>query len=484
MVRISTIGIVTANRPPVLRRLLKSLVRQCDAYGRRPRFLVVDGSHPSVRAATYAAVSEVAAASGHEVEYVGPLEASRFRANLGLDVAAIPSFAPGATGANRNLILLSTAGEQILSIDDDIVCATWALAHRADGLAVMGHRQELLETAFFDSRAKVFSTIGRTPADLLAAHERLLGQSLASLIAARPTPPDLTHSCDHLRSAVRDGAPLTVKATFTGLAGDAATYCPHLLLFSSGPLRAQLWSSQAAFATALTSRESFRIAATDVVTHDSACMAGCMGFSNRAVAPPFMPAGANEDGVFGGMLAACDRETLFAHVPFGVLHDSPRPSARGGRPMLSATQTRVSDLIVNFVRQRRSSGEGSPAERMAGISRLLTDHADLGDRAFADLVRGVTLDIRNRQLAAAEKAAADPACPDFWRAALRQYRDEFLRSATRSDFFLPIEFHETGSLESGYRALQGFLRNFGQLVAAWPELWSRARRLNSKRCAV
>jgi hypothetical protein len=117
---------------------------------------------------------------------------------------------------------------------------------------------------------------------------------------------------------------------------------------------------------------------------------------------------------------------------------------------------------------------------MAHISRLLTAHADAGQRAFVDLVREVTLDVRCRQLAAAEEAAADPACPDFWRAALRHYRDEFLESTAKPEFFLPIEFHGAGSLESGYRALQAFLRSFGQLIASWPDLWATARTLNPR----
>jgi hypothetical protein len=480
---ITTIGLVTADRPALVHRSLESLVRHCTEFEHHPRFVVIDGSRdPRNRTATHAAAIATAAAGGYDLQYVGMAEASRVRAELAARDPSASLLAPGTAGENRNLLLLLTAGENILAVDDDVLCETWALPARNDALAVMGHRQELLETAFFPDRPAARGAVANGPVDLLEAHGALLGQSLGLLIARAHGRVDLTHACGHLRSAILDDCPLSVKVTLSGLVGDAAIYCPYRLLFDRGPVRARLWASRTMFATAMASREVSRAAGCHVVTHDCSCMATCMGLSNHALLPPFMPAHGNEDGLFGGVLAACDPSAIFGHVPCGILHDSSRPSERAETRILSATQSRLSELVMALVpRCLPRDAARSPEARMGVLGRGLMELGGHSRGALADLVREVTWDVRTSELAQADRAAEDPGCPDYWRAALKRYRDELSRSASTREFFLPVEFHGFGSVDAGYRALQTFFVTFGQLVASWPALWEAARMLNAHR---
>jgi hypothetical protein len=479
---ISTVGLITAGRPTSARRSLHSLVHHCDLYGHRPRFLVIDGSkEPADQAATRSAVSDVADVSGHQFEYVGTKEAKEFCAMLAVpdeidDIATV--LAPGSSGANRNLLFLMTSGEHVLTFDDDVVCETWAASNSDDGLALMGHHQELLETAFFPSRATALGTVARTAADLFAAHAALLGRALPTLIAESPRPVDLTGGCAHLRSALEERRPLVVKATFAGLAGDAGVYCPYRLLFSAGPLRQLLRSSPRAFQIAMASREASRIVRTNVVTHDCGCMAFCMGVANREVVPPFMPIGRNEDGAFGVMLAAFDPATVFGHVPVGVLHDSNRPSERAGEP-ISATESRLSDLVISVVRRSRFRSKTTSCETwLQEMGQSLMDIGHRDERGLAAFVTDVILGERSLELEQLVKDSSGSDCPEHWRAAVGKYRDQLSNSMTTREFFLPAEFHALGSVDAGYRALQTFFLTFGRLLASWPALWVAARRLN------
>jgi hypothetical protein len=477
---LTTIGIVTADRPAAVRRCLDALVRQCDAHAHRPRLLVIDGSRaPAHRAATEAIASALAAASGHAVAYVGTTQATRFLTRLKPDASVASSLIPGAIGPSRNLLLLLTAGEHILTVDDDVICDTWAMRGDADGVSLMGHQQERLDTNFWPDRASVLEAIERIPTDILAVHGALLGHALPALIATSPRAVDVAQGCGHLRSALAEGRPLEVRVTLTGLAGDAGTYCPYRLLFSGGPLRARLWSDAAVFTTALTSRDVTRIARTQVVTHDCSCMTTCTGLANAALVPPFMPVGRNEDGVFGAMLSACDPSAVFGHVPFGIIHDSDRSSGRNGTRMLSATESRLSELIPSLVlRTSRLGVSVTPAAAMRRTGRAMTVLGEMDSGALRELVTAVTREVREREFAHAMRTADDPQCPDYWRAGLREYRRVFLESSMKPAFFLPIEFHGLDSVEAGYRALGGFFRDFGRLVDSWPDLWQRARTLN------
>ena len=430
--------------------------------------------------ATRQVVVSATRASGHRVEYVGPRESAEFFDTLGLPATGARALlTPGSTGANRNLFLLVTAGEHALMVDDDVICETWASKERADGLALMGHHQELFETEFFPDRATALATVARSNAHLIGAHEALLGQSLSSLMASL-RPADTTHACGHLRQALDAGRPLVVKATFAGLAGDAGVYCPYRFLFSSGPLRDQLRSNTQSFSTALSSRDVSRIVRTNTVTHDYGCMATCMGLANTGVLPPFVPINRNEDGVFGVMLGAADAGTVFGHVPVGVLHDSDRPSRRAEGAILSATQSRLAEVILHVIRAR---GHGEPSTSSdEWIHQTGQTFVELGDLNASHLAAFVTDSIRRArtlEIAALERMASEPDCPAHWHAAVDAYRSKLSRAMTTEEFFLPAEFHGTGSVDSGYQALQTFLQAFGQLVRSWPALWTAARRLNT-----
>ena len=55
-------------------------------------------------------------------------------------------------------------------------------------------------------------------------------------------------------------------------------------------------SSALVRAASASADSSGRLTSTNVVTHDSSCMATCVGLANRTLLPPFMPVGRNEDG--------------------------------------------------------------------------------------------------------------------------------------------------------------------------------------------
>jgi len=480
---IATIGLITADRPAALRRSISSLAAECAAYGHHPRIVVVDGSRlPDNRAETRAAVTAVARTTGHRAEYLGVDEAADFTGRLIGAGAEQDWLTPGGIGANRNLLLLLTAGEDVLCVDDDVVCKTWMPAHAKEGLVVTGHHHQFREMTFFPNRSAALDAIVAARVDLLAAHGRLLGHSLASLVRGFGSETDLSTTCGHLLSGLVHGGSHVVKATFAGLAGDDGGYCPHRRLFSPPFLRDRLWSDFDQFRTSMTSREMIKVATSALITHDANFQTYCMGLSNRSMVPPFMPVGRNEDGVFGAMLAAHDPATAFGHIPVGILHDSDRPPERTEVPMLSARESRLAELVIHLVRRCSSAlVSPSPAVRLQRLGEMLVDVASLDEPGLVDLVAKTTLEVRMREFEDAEEAAADPRCPPYWRTALDEYRAEFLKHAVRPDFFLPVEFHDRGSMETGYRALRDFLRDFGRLVLAWPALWTSARDLNAAR---
>jgi hypothetical protein len=478
----TTVGIVTADRPKMLSRCLGSLIGHTRRYGHQPSIVVIDGSRDPKVARQCRRIARRFACAGDPVMYRGRQEAAQLRealARAGLDSTVFDdALLPGPVGRNRNLLLLLTAGEHVLMLDDDVRCETWTDGAATAQISFRGHGDGR-RARYLSTRAEALASLERSDVDLLAAHGTLLGRSMAELAAAAQTEPDFHDACVHLLTALtKSPAEATVRVTMAGLAGDAGVNCAHRLLFSSGATLESLTSPEA-LATALASREVQRIAPGPIVTHEPACMAYCMGLSNREVLPPFMPVGRNEDGVFAAMLAFCRPNTLFGHVPVGILHDSDRPSAYDPDVIPSASHVRIADVVLVMLQRIAAAAGISPVPHVR-TARLADAFIDLGTLNAAELAEFVTqplLEARCREIARLDAALATEKSkyPPWWPPAFERYRDVFMRHVTEPGFFVPIEFRGAGSIDAGWKGTQGFLVSFGRLLKVWPDVVARGR---------
>jgi hypothetical protein len=264
----------------------------------------------------------------------------------------------------------------------------------------------------------------------------------------------------------------------TGLAGDCGIYCPYdWLLFADDLTRTYLARNHETFLLAQRSRETHRIAARQVVLRDPWCMAFCMGVANTDLLPPFLPVGRAEDTVFGTMLTHVDSRALFGHLACGVIHDSERPAKRVEGPIVSATQTRLADVILALLQFGPASfPSSSTTSRLRALAQVFSEVGKLDVDDFRDFLTEIVVASRSQQLVHLELTILK-GVPDYWRDAAQTYRDQLLSSIAKTEFFCPIEFSHSESLEAGFRATQGFLREFGELMHVWPKLWEQARKM-------
>jgi hypothetical protein len=419
---------------------------------------------------------------GVAIEHLGWDESATLRGELcgqGVDPLdlefAFQRLGHFAAGANRNLLLLWTAGERILTLDDDVVCDVWSLPHTSDALVFSGHADPR-HGEFFRTRADVLAAIAPVEADLIAAHEKILGATLSSVVERAPRL-ELGEACQHLVDLLRDNTPASVvRLTFAGIAGDAGVYCPYRMLFRRAPVTKRLSEDASAYQVAMSSREGLRIAHSYTVTHDVACMAACVGMDNSALLPPFMPMGRNEDGVFGATVSLMDDRAVSAHVPFGVIHDSGRPADYGQVRMPSASETRLSDVLLAFYSRSAPAltPRGAPSSRLHTLGSCLSAVANLDIREFRISTTRMLLEERSRDL----KSGNEEPSGEHWRTARDAYRRTLADAVIDPEFFVASECMES-SLQEGFDATQRFVARFGKLLSAWPVMWDAARRRNT-----
>lgn len=478
---ITTIGITTADRPEPLARCLRSLIPH--VRDRSVRIIVVDGSHVAAHESVNRAnVASIARSAGHEITFVGRSERRAIRNALRtLCPDRLVDFAltPGASG-NRNTAILFSSGENMLLVDDDVVCDLWRVRSFRNAIDVCGH-VERRDLAFFRTRASARRGMIHATTNLLDAHQVLLGRSLESIGASTMRGVDTRRACRFLLEGLTASRRVVVRTTFSGLTGDAGASNPERLLFGTGRWKEILRSSRDVYDTAFTYREVRRVAPRYLVAHDLACMGFCMGLANTTMVPPFLPTGRNEDGLFGLTLSAVDLSAVIGHVPYAVIHDSTRPARYGKYAFVSATQTRVADLMIHLVNSWTPSIKGvRPRQRLVRLADRLGDLAEHDDAEFARVIVGAIFNARQRELTMID-AAIRPGSdyPQHWRRDLRRYRDTLWKSLRKPEFFVPVELTDGRSPTRGFQRLRRFVRLSSELLHAWPALWGEARKKSS-----
>jgi len=438
------------------------------------RFIVVDGSKsPTNQARTRDVVKQFRGKLAST--YIGPVERRQVVtriARAGAHSAALTTgLGTGMTGANRNLLLVLTAGHPLLMVDDDIQWTAWSLPSSSDRLAIVGH-EDPRQWTFFQTRAEAISVTAEGAVDILTAHQSLLGRDTWSLMTDGP---DLSDACSYVLGALAKSPAPKVCVTLVGVAGDSGIYCPYQVLFATGKTRDELRRTASTFRCAISSREVRRIAPRSVVTHEPLCTAGCIGLANTDLLPPFMPLGRNEDGVFGRMLAFTHPHALFGHVPWGIIHDSDRPSARP-EDIPSAMQTRLADIVLEVVRLACAAPiPQSERARLRHVGRVFMELAELSPAAFHDFIRHTMIQERARQLLQLEADLAKDDTPEHWRAAAGKFREHFLARIGTPEFLCPIEFRHLQSTDSALRATRVFFWEFGKVLSMWSYVWEYAR---------
>ncbi len=378
---------VTRDRPSLVCRSVQSWIA---AHGASVGLAVVDDSQDD---GTRDALLRIGAS---DLWYAGVDEKRRFVDRLVargipaevLSFALFPHPDPGtAYGANRNAVLLATAGEAALSSDDDILFEAAALPEATSGLAVTSRLDPTVIRCYSDEQG---AREGLGPGgDLLASHEALLGRDVAEraraaagAVALESLGRDLAHRLYAL--------PHRVLLTAPGLYGASATRSSSVLHLS-GESWQLATASENAYKAARAARHLQRLVRLPSIC-DCGYVSAChFGLDNRELLPPFFPAGRREDSIFALTVAAIHPEALTAHLPVAVLHDPP-PRADGGEgtapaPTADPPQPLFADVLSLLI---GSCAPGPAARGREARMRALAGHlAGMASLEAGDLEKWV-----------------------------------------------------------------------------------------------
>jgi hypothetical protein len=490
-VRLETIGIVTRDRPEVLRRCLQGFTEHLRAFDRRVQVVVIDSS--PVPDAGRAETVERFRRAGTTLRWMGLAEKVAFADALAREAVVDPAVARFAVlgvngeasdvGANRNALLLALAGEAFYSTDDDMQCHLREPAEACDRILLSADDLPVpatLHADFAAARDRLLPSGGC----LLDRHEELLGRDLGACLSERD--PDRIS----WRSVGSNGltgllaGQARILATFGGYYGDAGARFPSFYLWSGPQMQSQLLGGVEQYRALVTSRQMVRVAPVTTVTSSRFSMCGSVALDARALLPPFFPAHRGEDLAFGMLLGSCFDLGLFAHLPQAVAHQpwEPRRASEDNiwnpvpSPALHGLIFQILELAEGAC---RLAPRGAPRMRLTG--RWIRELASLAPADFEGLLRERVTAAIGRNVAQ-KQALLEQAkeMPPYWAADLRRFIDHQVEMGGHPDRAIPQELLEGSTREDALGLVQDLVAQYGQLLEAWPDLFSAAARLRAR----
>lgn len=430
--KITTLGVITANRVESCGYALTSIRDNVNCFGRKAMFVVVDDSLDSDTRCLYKQQLHYAATRfSQPILYAGRDEKEQYvtelsRAGIDPDVAAFALLGNACglptIGANRNCLLLDTVGEFILSVDDDIVCQTSRHAATIPQLQIHSHGYPR-DILFFNDRAELLREVEWETIDVLEAHEDMLGRSIGNLLRSSRGARGIVFedTCDHIIVGALTGS-ARVTATIGGVAGHLQLHSPQWMLTGTGQLRKRLLSSRSIYDLAFTSREVQTVAQGPTISHSPFFMAGHIGIDNQHMVPPFLPISRAEDTVFGMLTMKCFDQCYFGHVPVAMLHTAVE------RRCIPQQEFRIADLIAALISSYCAPAHMSPSAVLQALGKHLEGIAALAPQDFCFCVSELVRVWQAQLIQQWQRGLAALAeYPDHWQRDIRHWHEEVVR---------------------------------------------------------
>lgn len=469
------LGIPTRRRWPALFRLLRGLEADTASHELARLVIADDGTPPAQGQAVRGALGRWARQRGLPFSYVGAGEKMRLAEHLGgagfprdlVDFAIGPR-AAGNVGANRNCLLLHSAGRLLLCVDDDVTLAVLARPGAPAVDPELADNAYDIPASFFPSREAALAEVRPTGESLLALHAQLLGAPIPA--SAPPVEPGPGSGGAGLVAKFDRGRG-RIGAVVTGYVGDSGWPTQAGALLATGSERAALLASQGHFAACMASRQIVRIPAQTVVTPSTFCAGAALGMDHRRIAAPFPPLERGEDDAWGTVTRVCFPSDYLAHLARGVAHlPGPRPGPRMrealGRPSTPGTAA----WLVAAASSATPALGISRSEALRRVGRHLYTIAGGSPADFAAVVWPILVRTLSLTADALDGAIKDyGGQPGFWARDCRRLELQLRRSAA-SDPPPLGRGHVTAACAREFVAL------YGRLLISWPDLACEAAR--------
>ena len=486
--QIDTICISTANRVATFARAARSYLTNARAFGRRPELVVADDSpDPAVREEYRRLLIQLAQEFSVPVFYAGAEEKSAYLEHLARESSVPPGLIEFALldplkigyhpGANRNALLLQTAGRPFFCADDDTICRP--VANSATPWSMrLGDAGDPTTIRPYESFGQLEQELKFTATDLLGEHERVLGSDIGSLLTEKPdVAVEIRHS--GVLRAIQENVPRIVLS-WNGIAGDCGYRIPGFLFSLPEPAMQRFTQNEVSYRRMLTSRQIHRTCDRLTITPGGYSQSTALAFDNRRPLPPWMPVFRGEDIIFGHVLKLFQPNAAFAYQPTSLLHVPEIVRTHSGDFLTEIAEHRSQAGLILALLQLSAKPASPPGPTDLGA--LARRAREILDGDLFELLATSTMHTEAEQIIRTSLAQllAHPEAPAFWRNDLASII-RALRTVTHTQTYVyPAELSASRPAAERAAVLKRVIGLYFDLLAGWPTLWSAAVKLRER----
>lgn len=336
-------------------------------------------------------------------------------------------------GANRNAVLLASAGRVLICTDDDI------------------EARPAKTTVDYGSDA--YCTV--TLPDQDAVHS-----------AVEPVEIDIAG--EHLR-CLKDRKTCIGSFGFYGRTGSSTN---RGILTVAGEVRNAVMSG--GYTALRDSSCTVNIPSSFRRTPETVFMSTHASYNASDILPPFYTAGRNEDGLFAHVVRLCKPGSTTAYLEYGLFHNPECPKQYTEATRTSFSLGLAELFMILSARAAHPLESRDPAERMAQIGFELCDYAELSAGDFTDLLYSLAHPsiqaYENHLLALLDEYGREPA----------QWAEDVdrLLESVRGFQREPTRLYGKEGCGFTIAGTQDELSRYGALLQQWPALWEYAAEMN------
>ncbi|MGB5705478.1 MAG: hypothetical protein WBM41_01495 [Arenicellales bacterium] len=488
--RIAGIGIMTANRPALLERALKSYAQFATANRSKIEYVVFDDSKEiDMCNANRHVADRVRQQYDVPVRFAGCQEKATYVKQLGECLGHSRDIlqrslmrTEGYTlGQNRNALLLDSIGSLYFSADDDTICSV-AIAPDAQQSLRLSEGIDPCSYWCYQNTTRNGNDTELIKKDVLDTHGQLLGRRLSEIISSDFQ--QITEIAGRLNKPES-----SVRITVNGLLGDCGWGAPFGLwhqpmgyLAFDGASLERLIHDDNAYRQRLQTRQVLRVTTGPVLADFAFSMLTTWGFDNRQLLPPNLPTHRGQDLIFGQVLSACSKDAVIGHLPFSLIHD-PVPIRRfwPGEITRTAAGIDLCRLMVEAITccSFRDS-EISIEDRLMSLGRHLIRLAALpGNRLRKHLSQCLQDSNQCFEQTLMKRAMRESICNTAYANDVTQYFNKLRTSQSNEDYWLPLDLRSVDGVKGAEARTRQSLREFGELLETWPAIIHAAKTLRN-----
>lgn len=378
----------------------------------------------------------------------------------------------------RNAFTLMTLGSYIFQTDDDTRCG-YAVGQPRSDTTLISSTNEPCEGWFYPDHESILRehSLDRD-LDILAAHEELLGKSVASA-ARRSTKVAWEQVNPELLLSVHHG-PGHIGMTSTGCIGDSGLYASgSYLTASTDETLARMCQGAESYETAIRSGKILRVPLAKTISRGEYFQGMSYAVDNTQLQPPNFPMGRNADGASALLYLLSDSQSWIGHLPWAIYHQT--DAARKSYLVEHTEQfsrLRLSDILIYALKSSAPPIPTARRQALVSMGQQLSVLGELPADSFASFVRTEFARIQTSTIRFLdEKLASKARKYTQWERDVRTMSASIKRSISEESSIIPVDLEAEVGPASALEFAQKTLGAYGRLLCGWEELVAESRNM-------